>query len=235
VTDRGGQEGPDAQLERLAALGDPARRALYRYVAAHDGPVSREQAAGGVGVARHAAKFHLDRLVAHGLLDVEYARPPGRGGPGAGRPAKLYRRAGQDLAVSLPERRYDLIARVLAEGVEAATDDAPLAGALEDAARAAGRAAVDAARSEHEVGVRTPLHVVASILARHGYEPRVEGSVVTLANCPFQGLARSHPDLVCGLNIHLVEGLIEALDEDTLQTRLDPAPGRCCATVSEVA
>jgi predicted ArsR family transcriptional regulator len=235
VTDRGGQEGPDAQLERLAALGDPGRRALYRYVAAQDGPVGREQAAAGVGVARHVAKFHLDRLVTDGLLDVEYRRPPGRGGPGAGRPAKLYRRAGRDLAVSLPERRYELIARVLAEGVEAATDGAPLVGALETAARAAGRAAVDAVRSDHEVGARAPLHAVASILARHGYEPRVQGSVVTLGNCPFQGLARSHPDLVCGLNVHLVEGLVEALDGNTLQTRLDPAPGRCCATVSEVA
>lgn len=235
MTDSGGQEGSDAQLERLAALGDPGRRALYRYVAAHDGPVSREQAAAGVGVARHSAKFHLDRLVADGLLDVEYHRPPGRGGPGAGRPAKLYRRAGRDLAVSLPERRYDLIAGMLAEAVEAATDGAPLAGALESAARAAGRAAVGEVRPDHEVDARSPLHALASILARHGYEPRVQGSVVTLANCPFQSLARSHRDLVCGLNVHLVEGLVEALDGNTLQARLEPAPGRCCATVSEVA
>jgi len=84
VTDRGGQEGSDAQLERLAALGDPGRRALYRYVAAQEGPVGREQAAAGVGVARHVAKFHLDHLVADGLLTSSTAAPRAVADPGRG-------------------------------------------------------------------------------------------------------------------------------------------------------
>ena len=66
--------------------------------------MGREQAAAGVGVARHVAKFHLDRLVADGLLAFEYRRPGGRGGPGAGRPAKLYRPTDSGVDVSLPER-----------------------------------------------------------------------------------------------------------------------------------
>ena len=112
----------DAQVTGLAALGDPLRRALYRYVVAQTAPVNRDQAAEGVGVARHVAKFHLDKLVDDGLLEVEFARPPGRRGPGAGRPAKLYRRSSRELAVSLPQRDYELAGRLLAKAVtDAAT------------------------------------------------------------------------------------------------------------------
>src|SRR5690242_6199991 len=98
----------DARLEQVAALGEPVRRELYRFVAAQSEPVTREQAADAVGVPSHSAKFHLDRLVADRLLDADYARPVGRGGPGAGRPAKVYRRSETEVAISLPERRYDL-------------------------------------------------------------------------------------------------------------------------------
>ena len=71
---------------------------------------------GGGGVA------HLDRLADQGRLAVEYRRPPGRSGPGAGRPAKLYRRTEDELAVSVPERHYDLIGGLLAAAVAESID-----------------------------------------------------------------------------------------------------------------
>src|SRR5690606_29150594 len=100
------------------ALAEPTRRELYRYVAAETEPVSREQAANALGLPLHAVKFHLDRLVADGLLDVEFRRLSGRSGPGAGRPAKLYRRSARQFAVSLPDRRYDLVGDVLATAID---------------------------------------------------------------------------------------------------------------------
>ena len=106
------------QAARIGALAEPVRRELYEYVVAQREAVSREQAADGVAVPLHTAKFHLDRLVGEGLLETEYRRLTGRTGPGAGRPAKLYRRAERELTVSLPERRYDLAGEILAEGVE---------------------------------------------------------------------------------------------------------------------
>ena len=69
----------------LASLAEPTRRALYLYVCGQGSAVSRDEAAAGVGVPRHSAKFHLDKLVGDGLLDVEFARRTGRQGPGAGR------------------------------------------------------------------------------------------------------------------------------------------------------
>ncbi|MGH6656601.1 MAG: transcriptional regulator [Actinocrinis sp.] len=129
----------DSQLTRLAALGEPIRRLLYRFVAGQKGPVSRDQAAEGVGIARHVAKFHLDKLAEDGLLDTDYRRPAGRGGPGAGRPTKLYRAAQAEIAVSLPERHYDLAADILAQAVTAAQETgAPIRDALQAVARQAG-------------------------------------------------------------------------------------------------
>src|SRR5690348_9709069 len=93
----------------IGALADPARRALYGYVASAREPVSREQAATGCDLPVHSARFHLDRLVDEGLLEVEYKRLTGRTGPGAGRPAKLYRRAEREVSLSLPARHYDVV------------------------------------------------------------------------------------------------------------------------------
>jgi predicted ArsR family transcriptional regulator len=215
----------EAQIASVAALDEPLRRSLYRYVVGQPAPVNREQAAAGVGVPLHAAKFHLDRLVAEGLLDVGYARPPGRGGPGAGRPAKLYRRADREIAVTLPERHYDLAGDVLAGAVETATrEGTPVADALAVRARAAGR----------ELGGEGDVpHDLPQALARVGYEPRAdEGGRLVLANCPFHRLAERHTELVCGMNLDLIGGLLEGLAIDGLRAELDPAPGRCCVVIS---
>jgi len=71
---------------------------------------------------------------------------------------------------------------------------------------------------------------IGALLAGYGYEPRVEGGEVVLANCPFHALARDHTALVCGMNLHLLTALLEPAGP-TMQARLDPAPGRCCVVV----
>jgi predicted ArsR family transcriptional regulator len=221
----------DANVTGIAALAEPVRRSLYRYVVAQAGPVSRDQAAAGAGVARHVAKFHLDKLVEDGLLDVGYARPPGRSGPGAGRPAKLYRRSSRELAVSLPQRDYELAGRLLARAVtDAQRDDSPIGDALRDVAREAGRALGQ--RAQSQAGPRPSrsavLAATTSVLRACGYEPRPGPGGITLANCPFHALAQDFTDLVCGLNLELMGGLLAGLDRDYLHARLEPSPGQCC-------
>jgi predicted ArsR family transcriptional regulator len=208
----------DARLDRVAALGEPVRRALYRFVAAQPEPVTREQAAAAVGVAQHTAKFHLDRLVDGRLLEAGYRRPPGRGGPGAGRPAKVYRRSRTDLDVSLPERRYDLAGRLLAKAVaQAERSGSPVPEELREVATQAGRSA----------GTQAPSSLFDA-LAADGYEPRRDGDGITLANCPFHALAREATELVCGMNRAYLEGVLRGIGETGLAARVDPAPGRCC-------
>lgn len=224
----------DAQVRGVAALAEPMRRALYRYVVDQPRPVSRDQAADGVGVSRHVAKFHLDKLQDEGLLEVEYRRPPGRGGPGAGRPAKLYRRSSRELAVSLPERRYELAGRVLVEAIEDAEHDGvAIAEALRTAAERAGRALGDEARRRAGAdAARAALADTArGMLAELGYEPRADDGGLILANCPFHALAQDYTEVVCGMNLDLIDGLLAGLELADLRARLDPAPGRCCVTV----
>jgi predicted ArsR family transcriptional regulator len=225
-----------AQVSGISALAEPARRALYLYVAAQPEPVSRDQAATATGVPRHTAKFHLDRLVEEGLLATEFRRLSGRRGPGAGRPSKLYRRSGRQLAVTLPERHYELAAELLANAVEDADrHGTPIHQALQRVARSAGRGFGAEARQRSEVGHtdRAPLESVADVLAAHGYEPRRHADTLLLANCPFDALARNHTQLVCGMNLDLIRAVLDETNHaDELTARLDPAPGRCCVTVA---
>jgi hypothetical protein len=84
---------------------------------------SPDEAARAARISRSLAGFHLDRLVEQGLLETSFRRLSGRTGPGAGRPAKLYRRSSRQVEVSLPHREYELAARILATAVDAG--DAP--------------------------------------------------------------------------------------------------------------
>lgn len=226
----------DSRLDRVAGLGEPVRRALYRFVAAQSAPVSREQAAAGIGVAHHVAKFNLDRLVDDGLLDAEYRRPAGRGGPGAGRPAKLYRRADLDLEVSLPERRYDLAGRLLVRAVARAERTAtPVAETLREVAHEAGRDLGSTALVSHgqRRGQRQITESIVDVLARHGFEPSAERDGITLTNCPFHALAHEETELVCGMNLALIEGLLDGVGAAKLTAELDPAPARCCVKIRQ--
>jgi len=226
----------DSQIAGIAALSDPTRRALYRFVVAQPAPVSRDQAAEGVGVARHIAKFHLDKLLEDGLLAVEFARAPGRRGPGAGRPAKLYSRSSRELAISVPQREYALIGRLFAEAViEAERDEVAIDTALANTSRATGRALGRQARDHagRRPGPEALADAACAVLTDCGYEPRSDGTDLTLINCPFHALARDYTDLVCGMNLSLMNGLVDTLQHPTLEARLEPSPGRCCVVLGQ--
>ena len=184
-------------------------------------------------------KFHLDRLVGDGLLETEYRLLSGRRGPGAGRPSKLYRRSDREVVVALPGRRYDLAGEMLAGALDEAesSGESPRA-VLERRARETGRrlARDAAAAARADAGA---AQVVADVLESQGFEPRAEPDGLVLGNCPFHALAEEHTALVCGMNLHLLDGLVDALADEPgatkerapLRARLDPAPGRCCVVL----
>lgn len=214
----------DTQVSGIGALAEPSRRALYRYVASQPAAVGREQVAEGVHLPLHSVKFHLDRLVEEGLLDVEFRRLSDRTGPGAGRPAKLYHRSTRQLSVSLPERRYDLAGEVLAEAIDRSMrDDIALGDAVQDAALTEGR------RLAAEASVKgTETERAVSVLGRHGYEPRGSAEEIVLNNCPFDRLVHRHTELVCTMNLSLVHGVLDGLGCAGLEAVLAPQPGQCC-------
>ena len=219
------------RLSALAALAEPLRRRLYLHVTASEEPVSRDAAAEALGITRSVAAFHLDKLAEVGALDVEYRRPSGRSGPGAGRPTKFYRRYEAELDFSVPERRYDLAAAILARALEdAKAESIAVDEALRAAARDYGRI-IATGLGEGAGSGGDAFERVAAVLSAHGYEPSRHAGVITLENCPFHSLAEQHPDLVCGMNLDVVDGVLEGAAATHLQARLDPAPGRCCVTV----
>jgi predicted ArsR family transcriptional regulator len=209
----------DRDLAAIGLLQDPVRRALYAHVVASGGEVSRNQAAEAAGVARGLAAFHLDKLVEAGLLDASFRRLGDRRGPGAGRPAKLYRRAAGEVAASLPPRTYETAAHLLAETVEQAGADLELQAAARRAGAEAGR----------RIAAEAPA--VEQVLAARGYEPYRDGDALRLRNCPFANLSAEFPVLVCAMNLCLVEGLLDGLGQDPGRAVMEPAPDRCCVAV----
>jgi predicted ArsR family transcriptional regulator len=212
----------EAQISAIAALDEPTRRRVYDYVVRQPEPVSRDEAAEALGVPRSTAAFHLDRLVEHDLLDVEYQRRSGRAGPGAGRPAKLYRRAPHQVGVLLPERRYELAGRLLS-------------GALEQAERSGGTPRDVLAQRAYQVGKQIGEHArgtAVQVLEEYGFEPRADGDEIVLGNCPFHALAQEYTTLVCGMNLSLIDGVLDGLGATGLTARLNPAPPSCCVRLS---
>jgi predicted ArsR family transcriptional regulator len=227
----------DNDLHAIASLDEPARRALYEWVATSGRAVGRDEAATAVGVSRALAAFHLDRLVKDGLLVPEYRRLTGRTGPGAGRPAKLYRRAPREVTITLPERRYETAARLFAETLDRVADgtDGPpaeLRRAAHQVGEEAGATATEAAgRPRNRSGRRD---AVVSALRDRGYEPfTADDGEIRLRNCPYHALVDEHRPLVCGMNLALVEGVVDAVGGTGLQPRIDTQPGLCCVSLAE--
>jgi predicted ArsR family transcriptional regulator len=220
------------RLARIAALGEPLRRGIYLFVASEPEAVSRDRAAARFGVSRAVAAFHLDKLADLGLLEVEFKRPAGRGGPGAGRPAKLYRASASEVSFSIPPREYELAAKLLAEAVSvSAHEGVPVEHALHDTARTVGhslgRRSLEQAAGE-TVSAEALVAAVWAVLTSCAYEPHDEDDQVVLLNCPFHALAEEHRELVCGMNLALISGLTEELEGAGLEARLDPHTGECC-------
>lgn len=220
------------RVAALAALNEPLRRRAYEAVPAGAEGLSRDGAAEALGVARSVAAFHLDKLVEAGLLAVEFRRPPGRRGPGAGRPAKWYRRVDGEVSWSVPDRRYGLAAELLARAIErSGHDGVPMDVALREVARDEGRrlGADLASQASTPASRRGGL---IEILDEAGYEPYDDRGALTLRNCPFHLLAEEHRSLVCTMNLDLLSGLADEAGLPAGAARLDPDDGRCCVTVA---
>jgi predicted ArsR family transcriptional regulator len=221
-------------IDAIAMLDEPTRRALYEWVVRAGRGVGRDEAASGVGVSRALAAFHLDRLVEAGLLEVEYRRLTGRTGPGAGRPAKLYRRGSREVAVSLPDRRYEVPAQMFATALEQMAGSVPPE-PLRATARELGKTVGATARraAGPRPGRKRLRGALLATLEQRGYEPREDASgEIRLGNCPFHALVDDHRELVCGMNLELAGGILAGLGDSRSTARLDPQPGMCCVAIA---
>lgn len=213
-------QSPGGGLDDVGLLNDAVRRRVYEFVVAQGtAAVTREEAAGATGISRTLAAYHLDKLADAGLVDVDYARPDGRSGPGAGRPAKRYAWNRREVSVSVPPRNYNLLAQILA-----AAADSGASGEL--------RAAITSAATDQGVALGEQAGTVTTALTAVGYEPAVdEGGTIVLRNCPFHSVVEEHTELVCALNRAFVQGTLQGVRDDPDRAELSPREGRCCVVV----
>jgi predicted ArsR family transcriptional regulator len=221
--------GTEDQLAALAALGDATRRRLYLYVASRPEGAGREEAADATGISRALAAFHLDRLTADGLLIADYRRLSGRSGPGAGRPAKIYRRSEEQFQVTVPPRNYELLARLCVQAA-ATSGDSPSVDALGEAAHALGVSLGTEARAGAgpRPGREDLLGAAARVLFGCGFEATAGPRELVLRNCPFSPLSGEFANVVCAMNRSLMGGVVEGLKVKGIEAALDPREGRCC-------
>ena len=174
---------------------------------AADSPVSREQAAEAVGLPVHSVKFHLDRLVEEGLLEVEFRRLTRPSGSRRRPAVQALPRARAECRVSLPARR------TTSPPPSSPTPSSGWHGprrrwtaAIDDRRDRRGRALAQGTPRPHGRAARAARrwrscwHDTAT-----SPRPPRRHRARALANCPFDRLARDHTDLVCGINLALVD------------------------------
>jgi predicted ArsR family transcriptional regulator len=199
------------QLSRLAALGTrPAREALL-YARAAAGPFTIQQAAEALGWTRGAARQQLNRLEGAGLLLAEFRRPPGRRGPGAGRPAKVFRVAPEIEVTEFPPRRYpELIGLLLDRG-----DTPDEATPRRIGHRFARALAAGVATAPRDPRLDQVLPSLCDLLGALGYQARVVraercSGALSVPTCPLRPVVMSAAGAV-EIDRGLWEGLAEVV------------------------
>jgi predicted ArsR family transcriptional regulator len=220
---------PPTELAVAALLTDELRGRLYRLVRRRH-PVSRDEAAAEAGISRGLAAFHLDKLVAAGLLRARPQAPAER--PRVGRRPKVYEPSDLELGITIPQRHYELVGELLVDALaQAVPDEAPLATATRIATAKGKQLATHLrqTRATGRLGPERALTAASELLEQHGYEPhRPSPHTLRLRNCPFHTLARRAPEIVCAINQALIDGLLRGLGDQRVQAVLVPRPDACC-------
>jgi predicted ArsR family transcriptional regulator len=217
-------------MDGLQAIGDPELRRALLAVRSVPGPVSVDQLADVLGVHRNVARARLDRLVEAGLLDVRFERPAGRGGPGAGRPARVYSVTPELTALEFPLRRYGALVDGLIEALPARGRSKR----LREAGVAFGRELAVSAALEPAASLPEAAADVCAALGELGFHAAVEAATdqeawIRTATCPVRPLVQSGRTTIpldhgmwAGLVAAALDG-VEALDVECQgQGCLDP-------------
>ncbi|AUI58540.1 metalloregulator ArsR/SmtB family transcription factor [Amycolatopsis sp. BJA-103] len=228
-------DGFDARsITAVAALDDDLRRGMYAYARGARRPVTRDEAAAAVGISRKLAAFHLDKLVAAGLLKFGFAAGPV---VKVGRRPKVYEPVDEAIQVQLPVRRHEILAGILAEAVLAEGTGETARDAVLRVAGERGFAAGEEERARirpGRLGVERALTVAEGVLRRHGFEPsRDTSTCVRLRNCPFHPLAAEAPELVCGLNQAFLAGFLTGVRAGNVEAVLVPGAAECCVELRQ--
>ncbi|MEV4340569.1 transcriptional regulator [Streptomyces sp. NPDC049590] len=217
-------------IDSVSVLSEDSRWRMFTFIRRAGHAITRDEAAASVGISRKLAAFHLDKLVAAGLLRARYETPGGI--RKVGRRPKVYEPTDAQITVSIPDRRHELLADLLLDAVLTEEADENAAQAAMRTAGQRGRQLGEIAREETRPGRLGPergLTACEGLLEEYGYEPvREAPDRLRLRNCPFHPLAAKAPDLVCGMNQAFLSGYLAGLEVNGIRAVLAPEPGECC-------
>ena len=174
-------------------------------------PVTAGRIADLFGIHPNVARHHLERLVRDGYLRIGGRPDPGIRRTGAGRPAKTYIGTEKQIAVTYPNLRQDLLAKLLVEVVQSLSPEHGLQVA-EETGRGYGLELAAAVGMLHQEGFPEALDAVARALTGIGFSVSTdEGHGRVIADhCPFRGSTVPNPEVICRLHMGIVAGLFEA-------------------------
>ncbi|MEW2272596.1 helix-turn-helix transcriptional regulator [Streptomyces griseofuscus] len=209
----------------------PRRRAVLDVLRAAPAPLGVTETAERLGVHPNTVRFHLDALVAEGLVE---RRAEASNGPG--RPRTVYTvRPGMDRGGA---RGYPLLARMLLSRWTSA-DPAEAREQAMGTGREWGRFLVDPPPPFERPTAQRSVTRLLALLADLGFEPESAAGEDTperirLRHCPFLELAEEHGELICPLHLGLIQGALDRLDAPLTATRLEPfaEPDSCYAHLS---
>ena len=224
---------PNTDLTRAdpptgAAMGD-SRAQVLAVLQASAGPIGVGEVSSQVGLHTNTARFHLDALVEQGLAQrtSEVRAQPGR-------PRTLYSATAD--GVSAGRRSYRLLAEILTSYL-ASQSDRPAASAVE-AGEAWGRFLADRPAPYRRVDEATATERLVAALEEIGFAPEAVGTgsssterQILLHHCPFREVAEEHRDIVCGVHLGLMRGVLAEQSAPVAAERLEPfvEPNLCIA------
>jgi predicted ArsR family transcriptional regulator len=177
----------------------------------------------------NTVRFHLDALVASGLVDSEAEE---RNLPG--RPRTLY--SANANSANAGRRNYRLLAEILASSMAAQTSH-PRQAAL-NAGQEWGRYLGEGPPPFKRVDADEATRRLVSAMEDIGFAPEAvtkgRRRQLLVHHCPFREVAQEHPEVVCSIHLGLMNGLLAELGAPLEVNRLDPfvEPSQCVASLS---
>lgn len=213
----------ERDIAALAVLADGQRRRVFEHVQV-SGDSSVTDLVAALGIGRTLVSFHLAKLVDAGLVEVV---PEQRRRGVRGRPSQLYRITGREVVASVPDRRYDLLAGVLLDGLAEHRRGETAQASAERAARRRGAELARGTGAARSVAAR--LVRLTELLSSLGYLPRQDDGQVVVRNCPYDSLRPAGTEQVCPVNLALAEGMVDGLAlSERVTVSLRPCPDSCC-------
>jgi predicted ArsR family transcriptional regulator len=221
-----------ANLSQHKVLSSISRAAVLEFLRSRAQPLGVVEVAQHVGLHQNTVRSHLDLLVESGFAIRRSDAPSG-----PGRPRVVYEATDR----TEDNHSYRLLAELLVQN-------------LIDTSERPGEAAVNAGRSwatstrpqqrgSDERATSAPpanedeaIAAVVRMLGDSGFAPELsaDGTVINLHRCPFRELAASHPDVVCGAHLGIIQGALAQMGDMVSATRLIPfvTPGLCVTTLT---